>query len=96
MRHPEPVPGPGQLVGVDRPGHEDEAAGVRPHPAVEHAELLRGQLARRELGLAAATLPKDTPVAAEKLLPVKVMTVPPPDVPEFGLTPVTAGAGAAV
>jgi hypothetical protein len=44
----------------------------------------------------AATVPKDTPVAPVKPLPVMVIDVPPPVVPVFGLIEVTAGALAAV
>jgi hypothetical protein len=39
----------------------------------------------------AATLPKLTPVAPVKALPLMVTLTPPPDPPVFGLTPVTDG-----
>ena len=46
--------------------------------------------------LVAATSPKNTPVAPVKLLPVTTTDVPPARLPEFGLTPVTEGAEAAL
>ena len=46
--------------------------------------------------LAAATLPKVTPVAPVKLVPVMVTEVPPAVLPEVGLSAVTVGTAAAV
>jgi hypothetical protein len=46
--------------------------------------------------LVAATSPKKTPVAPVNPVPVTMTDVPPARVPEFGLTPVTVGAEAAV
>jgi len=45
---------------------------------------------------AAAVVPKLTPVAPVKFVPVTVTLVPPAVVPEVGLTLVTVGADAAV
>jgi hypothetical protein len=44
----------------------------------------------------AATVPKLTALAPVKFVPVMVTTAPPADVPELGLTAVTAGAEAAL
>jgi hypothetical protein len=64
-------------------------------PAVPGGAVALMAESERTVNRVAATPPKETPVAPVKLLPRIVTVVPPAMPPEVGVTPVTAGAGAA-
>jgi hypothetical protein len=65
-------------------------------PAACGGEVTVIDVSELTVKLVAGTLPKFTAVAPVKPVPVTVTVVPPPVVPELGLTPVTDGAAAAV
>src|SRR5262249_45706229 len=65
-------------------------------PAARGGAVARMVVAETTVKLVAAVVPKDTPLAPLKFVPVIVTTVPPPVVPEVGVIAVTVGAAAAV
>ena len=62
-------------------------------PAVPAGLVALILVAELTVKLEAALLPKSTAVAPLRLVPLMVTTVPPVLVPEFGLMPLTTGAG---